>query len=244
MKKTTIIIPNYNGLDVLQACVESIRTHTSTEYELIVVDDGSIDGSADWCRNNEVIFISLPANIGFPAACNFGLKIASGDAILLLNNDTLVTENWLTNLLSCLYSNEEIGIVGPVTNYASGKQQINIPYTNLQEISEKINKPDQAKWKQTKRIVGLCLLMKREVLERVGLLDERFSPGHFEDDDYCYRANMAGYKLMIAGDVFVYHHGSATFNKQSEGVVKDLIETNRSKFIEKWGVDPSSLYSE
>ncbi|GIP06762.1 glycosyltransferase family 2 protein [Paenibacillus sp. JNUCC32] len=239
MKKTSIIIPTFNGRELLKDCIYSIKRHTNEPYEIIVVDNGSSDGTVDICRQEGITFISLANNIGFPAACNKGLKIATGDTLLLLNNDVIVTRNWLQNMLNCLNSETKIGIVGPLTNYASGKQQIDMPYTSLEEMSNQLNEPDASKWLQVDRIVGLCFLFKRELMDRIGLLDERYSPGHFEDDDYCYRARNAGYTFRIAGDVFVFHHGSASFAKQDMSQVKHLIDTNKQKFMDKWGVDPT-----
>ncbi|MBU5350257.1 glycosyltransferase family 2 protein [Paenibacillus lautus] len=239
MKKTSIIIPTFNGKDLLKDCIYSIKRHTKEPFEIIVVDNGSSDGTVDICRQEGITFISLASNVGFPAACNKGLKIATGDTILLLNNDVIVTRNWLQNMLNCLNSETNIGIVGPLTNYASGKQQIDMPYTSLEEMSSQLNEPDAKKWLQVERIVGMCFLFKRELMDRIGLLDERYSPGHFEDDDYCYRARNAGYTLRIAGDVFVFHHGSASFAKQDMSQVKHLIDKNRQKFMDKWGVDPT-----
>lgn len=239
MKKTSIIIPTFNGRELLKDCIYSIKRHTNEPYEIIVVDNGSSDGTVDICRQEGINFISLANNIGFPAACNKGLKIATGDTLLLLNNDVIVTRNWLQNMLNCLNSETKIGIVGPLTNYASGKQQIDMPYTSLEEMSNQLNEPDASKWLQVDRIVGLCFLFKRELMDRIGLLDERYSPGHFEDDDYCYRARNAGYTFRIAGDVFVFHHGSASFAKQDMSQVKHLIDTNKQKFMDKWGVDPT-----
>lgn len=239
MKKTSIIIPTFNGRGLLKDCIYSIKRHTNEPYEIIVVDNGSSDGTVDICRQEGITFISLANNIGFPAACNKGLKIATGDTLLLLNNDVIVTRNWLQNMLNCLNSETNIGIVGPLTNYASGKQQIDMPYTSLEEMSNQLNEPDASKWLQVDRIVGLCFLFKRELMDRIGLLDERYSPGHFEDDDYCYRARNAGYTFRIAGDVFVFHHGSASFAKQDMSQVKHLIDTNKQKFMDKWGVDPT-----
>lgn len=238
MQMTSIIIPNYNGLNWLQRCIHSIRQHTQTPYEIIVVDNGSKDGSVEFCLHNKIKLASLPVNKGFPAACNLGLRMAVGDALLLLNNDTLMTQNALSHMLTCLYSSEDIGIVGPMTNYASGKQQIEEPFTSVEAMAAQMNVPDSGKWRQVERIVGLCFLFRRELMDRIGLLDERFSPGHFEDDDYCYRARQAGYRLMIVGDAFIYHHGSASFQKENEHKVKQLIQQNYSKFVEKWGVDP------
>ncbi|MFC7678023.1 glycosyltransferase family 2 protein [Paenibacillus sp. GCM10028914] len=239
MGKTSIIIPTFNGRQLLKDCVYSIKRYTEEPYEIIVVDNGSTDGTVDVCRQEGITFISLANNAGFPAACNKGLKIATGDTLLLLNNDVIVSRNWLSNMLECLNSSADIGIVGPLTNYASGKQQIEMPYTNLEEMAEQLNEPDSGKWLPVDRIVGLCFLFKRELMEQIGLLDERFSPGHYEDDDYCYRARQAGYTFRLAGDVFIFHHGSASFSRQDRSKVESLIENNRQKFIDKWGIDPA-----
>lgn len=235
MNATSIIIPSYNGRHLLMDCIYSIRKHTAPPYEIIVVDNGSGDGTADYCRQEQITFVSLPENRGFPYACNVGLKVASGDNLLLLNNDTIVSVNWLSNMLHCLRSKEDIGIVGPLTNYASGKQQIHM-LSNFDDMAQQLNRPDSNKWQTAQRLVGLCFLFKRELMEQIGLLDERFSPGHYEDDDYCYRARLAGFRLMIAGDVFIYHHGSASFGQKDD--LKQLIAANHQKFIEKWSVDP------
>jgi GT2 family glycosyltransferase len=238
MRKTSIIIPTFNGRELLKNCIYSIKQHTEQPYEIIVVDNGSSDGTVDFCRQEQISFISLPYNTGFPIACNKGLKLASGHTLLLLNNDVIVARNWLSNMLRCLYSRQDIGIVGPTTNFASGKQQVNMPYTNLDEMANRYNEPDSTKWLICDRIVGLCMLFKREVMDSIGLLDEQFSPGHYEDDDYCMRARNGGYQLIIAGDVFIFHHGSASFVQQDMSTVQKLIACNRQKFIDKWGVTP------
>lgn len=242
MTMTSIVIPTFNGLSLLRGCVEAIRLHTAEPYELIVVDNASDDGTAAYCRRERIPFISMPENAGFPAACNRGLMLASGDELLLLNNDVTVTKGWLGNLKSALYSSRDVGIVGPVTNYASGRQQVEVSYGSIAEFqaaAERANVPDPGKWRETKRLVGLCLLFKREVLDRVGLLDERFSPGHYEDDDFCMRARLWGYRLLIAGDCLVHHEGSASFKEVYRGGWLQLIEQGRRRYIDKWGVDPA-----
>ncbi|WP_248927682.1 glycosyltransferase family 2 protein [Paenibacillus hamazuiensis] len=242
MQKASIIIPNRNGLSYLQQCIASIVRHTDVPYEIIVVDNGSKDGSVEYClkERRKVRLVSVPFNRGFPGACNLGLKLASGDAMLLLNNDVIVTPNWLSNLMRCLYSSRETGIVGPTTNYASGRQRVDSPYGSPELAAQAPNIPDAGKWQTVPRLVGFCFLIKRELMETIGLLDEQFAPGHFEDDDYCFRARLAGFQLKIAGDTFVYHHGSASFGQESEQV-KSLIRRNYDKFVAKWGFDPHSL---
>ncbi|GGF60023.1 glycosyl transferase [Paenibacillus albidus] len=244
MTRTSIVIPTYNGLDLLRSCVESIRACTAESYEIIVVDNGSGDGTDAYCRAEKIPFISLPGNRGFPGACNLGLLFASGDELLLLNNDVVVSQGWLTNLKAALYSAPNVGIVGPVTNYASGRQQIKTDYADLagfHRAAALANRANPAKWQETKRLVGLCFLFKRELLDTVGLLDERFSPGHYEDDDYCYRARIKGYRLLIAGDCLVHHEGSASFKEVYRAGWHELLERNRRLFMEKWQVDPESF---
>ncbi|WNS43377.1 glycosyltransferase family 2 protein [Paenibacillus sp. MMS20-IR301] len=242
MTLTSIIIPTYNRLGLLRSCIESIREHTGSPYEIIVVDNGSSDGTDAYCRASKLTFISLPENRGFPLACNMGLTLAAGDELLLLNNDVIVSKGWLDNLKRALYSAPDIGIVGPVTNYASGRQQVQTGYADIAGYhaeAGRANVPDAAKWSETRRLVGLCFLFKRQLLDAIGLLDERYSPGHYEDDDYCYRARLQGYRLLIAGDCLVHHEGSASFKEVYPASLQELVERNRRVFIEKWHVDPA-----
>ncbi|WP_301628676.1 glycosyltransferase family 2 protein [Paenibacillus apis] len=240
---TSIIIPTYNGLELLIKCIESIRKYTDVPYEIIVVDNGSNDGTKEYCRKERLILISLPENRGFPVACNKGLAVAAGEQLLLLNNDCRVTPNWLSQLLTALNSAEDIGAVGPVTNYASGEQQIAAGLGGQDddgwiEFARIFNRTDRSKWMEVKRLIGFCLMFKRSVYERIGPLDEDFSPGHYEDDDYCYRAVKEGFRLLICKDTFIYHEGSASFRETQPQEWKLLIENNRKRFMNKWGADP------
>ncbi|WP_138496623.1 glycosyltransferase family 2 protein [Paenibacillus pinistramenti] len=240
---TSIIIPTYNGLHLLARCLDSIRKFTEVPYEIIVVDNGSTDGTAEYCERQKVRLIALPQNEGFPKAANKGLAIASGEQMLLLNNDCVVTPRWLSQMLTALHSSEHTGIVGPVTNYASGRQQIETGLGGIAELleyAEGHNHSDPAKWAEVRRLVGLCFLFKRSLYEQIGPLDEGFSPGHYEDDDYCYRAVQRGFRLLICGDTFIYHQGSVSFRQEHPQGWKELIERNRRRFIEKWGCEPAS----
>jgi O-antigen biosynthesis protein len=245
VNKTSIIILTHNKLEYTKLCIESVRLYTNPDcYELIVVDNASNDGTKEWLLNqSDVITILNDDNVGFPKGCNQGINAASGDSILLLNNDTIVTPNWLTNMLTCLYSSEAIGAVGPVTNNCAYSQRIKTTYTNIEEIQQfakEFNKLDKTKWNYSLKLIGFCMLIKREIIEKIGLLDERFTPGNFEDDDYSFRIWSAGYQLIICRDTFIHHFGSISFGEKSKQF-NDLLNINERKFEEKWGFN--STYS-
>jgi FkbM family methyltransferase len=235
---TSIIIPVHNQLAYTRRCLESIRRHTDEPYELIVVDNGSTDGTADYLRAQpDVTLIENRTNAGFPAACNQGIRAATGQQILLLNNDTLVTPCWLRRLLRALYAAPEVGLAGPCSNLVSGPQQVPVAYDEdlegLDGFAWDWGKAHNRQLQDTDRLVGFCLLFRREVVDKVGLLDERFGIGNFEDDDYCRRALRAGYRLVIARDAFIHHFGGRTF--VGSGVdYGTLLATNRELYRQKW----------
>ncbi|NOU79232.1 glycosyltransferase [Paenibacillus sp. LMG 31459] len=238
--KTSIILLTYNKIKYTQACIESIRQYTPKgTYQLIVVDNLSTDGTRDWLADQtDILTIFNEENVGFPKGCNQGIDIATGDNILLLNNDVLVTRNWLSLMNDCLYSSDDIGAVGPVSNSAYGDQEINASYSTLDEMWDFANKyniintPD---WEQKIKLIGFCMLIRKEVVEQVGLLDEIFSPGMCEDGDYSLRIIQAGYKLMVCRNIFIHHFGSTSFGEMPE-LRQQLWARNREKFVGKWGL--------
>lgn len=239
----SIIIPTYNQETFLRRCIESIRRFTAEPYEVIVVDNGSQDGTLAYCRNQRLMLVSLPNNRGFPAACNVGLQVASSDRLLLLNDDTEAVPHWLTEMNRCLDAEEDIGMVGPMTNYAGGSQRLLDDSGDAAAIAERLHREQEGEVQEVRRLVGFCLLLKRSVLDKIGLLDEAFGRGHYEDDDYCYRARLAGYRMMIARGAYVHHHGSQSFQRWNTDEWEQLIEKNRQVFVQKWGFDPRQMHA-
>ena len=246
---TSIIILSYNALDYTKLCLESIQKNTEKgTYEVIVVDNGSQDGSAEWLREQKDIrCIFNKKNAGFPKGCNQGMAIAQGSELLLLNNDTIVTPGWLDNMRKALHSASHIGAVGCMTNHCSNEQAMALSYQSIDELMDvagKFNCSDPAKWHPWMMLVGFCLLFKREVYMRLGGLDEAFSPGNFEDDDYCLRMRKAGYELLLCGDTYIHHFGSVAFTGKNDAIKEKakterynkLIEKNRAYFMKKWHI--------
>lgn len=228
-----------NYQEITQACLESIRRHTREPYELILVDNGSTDGTVDYLRSQpDVILIENEENKGFAAGCNQGFERASGDYIMFLNNDTVVTDGWMTHLLRALNADPRIGMVGPVTNYSSGHQQIAVSYTNREQLDEfaKNHTDTYAEiYADVRRLIGFCMLTRRSVLEEVGLFDEIYGLGNYEDDDLCLRIIRKGYGLRVALDSFIHHVGHVTTNGISDSSFSQLMGRNAEIATEKWG---------
>ncbi|MFO0899240.1 MAG: glycosyltransferase [Pirellulales bacterium] len=233
---TSIVIVTWNELHYTRQCVESIIEFTDEPYELIFVDNGSGDGTADYLQGiPDARLIRNSTNRGFPAAVNQGIGVARGRQIVLLNNDCIVTTGWLRRMLDALSSDGRIGLVGPCTNYTAGRQCVGIGYDSLSDL-------DGFAWQRAQLhaslrlecspLCGFCLLIRRTVLETIGGLDERFGLGTCDDDDFCVRAERAGYRLVAACDAYVHHFGSKTF--LGAGIdVSALYERNKRLLIEK-----------
>jgi O-antigen biosynthesis protein len=237
---TSIVVVTHNQLAYTRTCVDSVRRLTDEPYELIFVDNASTDGTVEYLETLPgARVIANEENRGFPAAVNQGIEVARGDQVLLLNNDTSVTTGWLGRLLGALHSDPTIGLVGPCSNFVASEQQVDVPYDDLAGLDGfawDFGKQNKGLRAETDRLIGFCLLIRREVIDRIGPLDERFGIGCFEDDDYCRRALRAGFRAVIARDAFVHHFGGRTF--VGSGVdFAGIMAENERKYREKWAGD-------
>jgi GT2 family glycosyltransferase/Flp pilus assembly protein TadD len=248
----SIIILCCNQLDYTRLCLESVLQHSRPPYELILVDNGSTDDTAQYLEEvraragpARVEVIHNEKNVGFPAGCNQGLAKASGRYVVFLNNDTVLTEGWLQGLIRwALQDWPKVGMVGAVTNYSRPPQQIPVDYSGLEGLDafaarRRQECPGQAL--RVQRLTGFCLLARREALEQIGGFDEQFGVGFFDDDDLSVRALKAGFQLLVALNVFVHHFGSRTFTGLGIDCTKQLKE-NFDLFHAKWGTEESAGY--
>ncbi|NWF90421.1 MAG: glycosyltransferase [Ignavibacteriaceae bacterium] len=247
----SIVIPAHNQLNYTQECINSIKASTSINYEIIIIDNASASETKSYLESLSELDIARVVwnkdNLGFPIAVNQGIQQANGKFILIANNDIVFTKGSIESLIEAAESDSVIGIVGPISNQVSGAQKdSNAVYENIEQMN---NYADLVRAKNKKeilpfpRVAFLCTLIKKEVIDKIGGLDERFTPGNYEDDDFCLRAQLAGYKTVIAKDVFIHHYGSKSFKANGEKQYSDILKTNRQKFISKWGADPDEIWT-
>ena len=247
----SVIVLTYNALEFTKKFYESLNQFSGSNYELIVIDNASTDGTKQYLEsvstdNQNANIIFNETNLGFPIAINQGIQVAKGKYILIANNDILVTKGWLERLVEVAESDPKIGIVGPISNEVSGVQKDKD--ANYETIDEMYRYADIVKEKNKNKVIRfprvafLCTLIKREVIDRIGGLDERFTPGNFEDDDFCLRAQLAGYKTVIAQDVFIHHYGSKSFKADGEKKYIERLKANQEIFVKKWGADPDEIW--
>lgn len=236
----TIVVLAYNHLSYTKQCIESLYKYTShIDFELITINNGSTDGTEEYFNSlPNTKKISFPNNLGVDKAINFGFRAARGKYTLNLSNDIVVTYRWLDNLLTCIESDEQIGMVAPVCNASSNHQQVVLNYTSLEEmqrLAKEYNVSNYKLWEERLKLVTYTCLFRTDVQKAMGGFDEDFNPGAYDDDAISFRIRRAGYKLILAKDTFVHHFGSITFN--AEYAKNNLAQRNRQLFYQKFGVN-------
>lgn len=242
--KISVIVVTYNNIELTRACLASLEISSPLDLlEVIVVDNGSKDGTPDmlqeWLQNGFGRKLILNnENRGFAAANNQGLLQSSGAFLCLLNNDTYVTPGWASTLKKFLQQNPDVGLAGPVTNNIGNEARIDIKYTDMTEMSRRSYEYTTSHIGQTQDIrvaAFFCVMMPRSTLDKVGLLDEGYGLGFFEDDDYCMRVTKAKLRIVCCDDVFVHHHLSASFDKLPSRDRQELMKRNQILYEAKWG---------
>ena len=233
MKKpeVTILILTWNGLDYTKNCLNSIQQHTELDDDthIFVIDNGSTDGTLPYLRSLDwITLIENGENLGFVKGNNVGIKTASASSdILLLNNDTVIEQDgWLDEMRRVAYSANDIGIVGCRMVLPDGRFLHAGAYMPLdsfwgQQIGSLEKDVNQyALNRDVQSVIGACFYIKREVINKIGALNEDYF-SYFEDTDYCFRAAEIGYRTVCAGNVTLIHHEnvSTTINRVSHNKI-------------------------
>ena len=209
----SVIIINYNGFGDLEELFDSLSNLTYKNVELIIVDNNSQDNSVDFIRKNYPIvkIIELKKNYGFAKGNNLGMPFTKGKYIVLLNMDTVVDKNWLTELVKVAEQSNNIGIVGSKNYYYHDKTEIFYAigtcdkYGNTGNIGNK--KRDNVLFDTQMNcffVCGAALMIKRELYEKINLFDPNYF-AYFEDVDLCWRAIISGYDVVYVPKSFIYH---------------------------------------
>lgn len=242
--RVSIIVVTYNNIELTQACLRSIDEQSHyANIEIIVVDNASSDGSQDFLTewagtavNRKLICNN--DNRGFAAANNQGLEIATGDFLVLLNNDTHVTPGWVRTLVKHFSRDKSAGLIGPVTNNIGNEAKINISYTDMSDMiteAAAYTRRHIGKTFPVRTVAFFCVMMHRDTYTKVGPLDESFGRGFFEDDDYCRRVEQTGLRIMCVEDVFIHHELSASFDMLKQQERQTLFLDNKKIYEKKWG---------
>jgi GT2 family glycosyltransferase len=213
----SVVIANWNGRSLLPACLDSLGSQTFRDTEIIVVDNGSTDGSQEVIRSGfpNVHLVALTENLGFAPANNIALRHAKGEYIALLNNDTEADPLWLETLLSALAKNEEIGFCASkmVLHHDRRRADSCGDYYTVEGVAGKRGHLELAdRYNDAREVFGACAgaaMYRRSMIEDIGLFDDDFFMVH-EDSDLSFRAQLMGYKCLYVPGAVVSHRESAT----------------------------------
>ena len=207
----SIVIPVYNALDYARLCLESVyAAATEVTFEVIVVDNGSAPAVAAWlavekeCRRDLTV-LQYDRPLGFPKAVNEGVRAAKYDFVVLLNSDSAVTDWWLDGLLETLQSGPRIGIASPVSDQLGPGRQL---VSGRPTSNTRLNMIDEPRL-----LFFFCVMIRRELWRELGGLNEIYEVGNYEDNEFCLKARMAGWRLAINPNVFVPNQESKTFEE-------------------------------
>ena len=229
-----IVIPVWNHLDMTKQCIDSIKKHTRFSYRMIIIDNASDEPTKNYLNSlqdtdgEKTIVIRNEENKGFVGAVNQGMKYSDAAYVCILNNDTIVTDGWLKEMVDVTLKNKDIGIINPSSN-------------TLCQFPGKLGIDEFAKtlsvfkntYQELYRCRGFSMVVKREVIGKIGYLNEAYGMGYFDDTDYSKRAQAQGFLTVRAKASYVYHKESQSFCKIDKK--NEIFLENENKFISKWG---------
>lgn len=215
MKKVTIIIPNYNGLHFMESCMQALQNQTCQDFDLLVVDNGSSDGSVLWLKEQNIPSIFLEENTGFSGAVNVGIRAAKTPYVILLNNDTEAEPEYVEELVNAIEQSDRIFSVSPKMVQLYHKELIDDAgdmYSIMGWAYQRGVGQEVGRYDKPCHIFSACAgaaIYRREVFEKIGYFDEMHF-AYLEDIDVGYRAKIAGYYNRYCPQAVVYHVGSGT----------------------------------
>jgi len=220
-----IVIPVHRGEAETRACLQSVlAARLRTPHEVVVIDDASPEpGISSWLRTlaseGRITLIAHAANRGFVATANEGMALHALRDVVLLNSDTEVADGWLDRIAAHAATNDDAGTVTPFSNNATicSYPQANVANAlpageTTASLDRAFARANRGRAEEIPTAVGFCMYITRRCIERVGVFDEaRYGAGYGEEVDFCMRASRAGFRHLVAADVFVLHVGEVSF---------------------------------
>lgn len=239
--KVDVIIPIYNSLNWLKVCIYSLFTNTNYDIlnKVYLIDDCSNEETLNYLKEVEKKYGSLvevirnKKNLGFVKNCNIGLKKSTGDYVLLLNSDCIVTKNAIEKMAYNMSKDKKIGLLCPISSVAANLS-FSIPEgMNFMQLNDLFEKQFRGKIFDACTVVGNCLMISRNCIEKTGYLDEIFEKGYTEETDYQFKAHAKGFKAKVCIDTFVYHQCRVSFGESEEQL--KIRERHLKIFFDRWG---------
>lgn len=228
--KVSIVIPVYNAVEKLDNCLKSLlaSVENDNDYEIIAINDCSTDNVIDVLDKYNIKVFHNKTNLGFIKTSNKGIKLATGDIIILLNSDTVVPMNFLPRVRQCFLQNEDCAFAAPW----GGDSEINYDkQISLANLDNFIYKNWDGKYYKSVTVHGFCFCMRASVLKEIGYLDEIYGKGYFEEQDICVRALSRGYSNYFISNMYVLHHHCSSFGSSTREI---YIKQNQKIFEERW----------
>ncbi len=224
--KFSIVIPVYNKVHYTRQCLKTLCRDKNNDTEIIVIDNASSDESTKLKDEfNEITYIRNEDNRGCAGAWNQGVKQSIGDWVVILNNDVELTDKWLDHL-RLFASAHSIDIVSP------GIREGDFDY-KLQPYADQYTSTMQNVIRRGS-VYGICFMVKKEVFKSIGLFDENFKIGQYEDADFFRRCKFAGIKSATTGSVLIHHYGSVTQKSLQKPDMPDYAKKNQIYYRKKW----------
>ncbi len=239
MKNTPIcdmVLLVFNNLSYTKECIESILRNTTLASRLIIVDNKSDENVRSYLKgvsstaDVEVTVILNDKNEGFAKGMNRGIRESKAEFVCLLNNDILLTPDWLSSMVDVASSDSSIGVVNPQSNNFG---KFPTRGESLDNFAAELSNEFRGKYIEVGQCIGFCMLIKRALIDRIGLLDGEQGFMFFEDTDYCYRAKREAFKCVIALGAYVYHHQHKSFGKIKE--IDKIFKQSQGLFYKRWG---------
>ncbi|MDP3791495.1 MAG: glycosyltransferase family 2 protein [Candidatus Omnitrophota bacterium] len=231
-----IVIPVWNQLELTKDCIDSIVKNTGdVDYRIIVIDNASGEETKSYLEGlrqplgRKLLLIRNENNLGFVKAANQGVRLSDASYVCLLNNDAVTANGWLGEMIRVAEASSIIGLVNPSSNTMGQKPDKG---ASIEEYALSMRR-EPGTWEEIGSAIGFCMLIKKDVINKIGVFDEIYGMGNFEDTDYSRRAIKAGFLCARASGAYVYHREGTSFGRDQ--VFDENFERNRQIYEFRWG---------